>query len=272
MNRDWFAMTQPEVRGRVRAFLDYYPLVHVDLHEMGTDSSYYFPPPAVPWNPHLTGPQRAMLETFGRGNAAAFDRAGYRYFTGEVYDAYYPGYGDTWPALQGSAGMTFEMASARGLLGQRSDGSLVSYRDGVRRHVTASLATIATAAGQRARLLGEFLAYRRGPDDGAVFFLPRRRDPGRVDALAGLLRDQGIEVRRLAAPGPLLRRGRCRRAATRWRRHSRRAGSPPPCWPPTAPPTPTSGRSRSGAPRSGCRWRSTTWWAGRCRSFTTSRC
>ena len=201
MNRDWFAMTQPEVRGRVRAFLDYYPLVHVDLHEMGTDSSYYFPPPAVPWNPHLTGPQRAMLETFGRGNAAAFDRAGYRYFTGEVYDAYYPGYGDTWPALQGSAGMTFEMASARGLLGQRSDGSLVSYRDGVRRHVTASLATIATAAGQRARLLGEFLAYRRGPDDGAVFFLPRRRDPGRVDALAGLLRDQGIEVRRLAAPG-----------------------------------------------------------------------
>ncbi len=201
MNRDWFALTQPEVRGRVRAFLDYYPLVHVDLHEMGTDSSYYFPPPAVPWNPHLTEPQRAMLDTFGRGNAAAFDRAGYRYFTGEVYDAYYPGYGDTWPALQGSAGMTFEMASARGLLGQRSDGSLVSYRDGVRRHVTASLATIATAAAERDRLLHEFLAYRRGPGDRTVFFLPRRRDPGRVDALAALLRDQGIDVRRMGSPG-----------------------------------------------------------------------
>ena len=45
MNRDWFAMSQPETEGRVRAFLEWWPLVYVDLHEMGGNSTYYFPPP-----------------------------------------------------------------------------------------------------------------------------------------------------------------------------------------------------------------------------------
>ena len=32
----------------VAAFLDWWPLVYVDLHEMGGNSTYYFPPPAQP--------------------------------------------------------------------------------------------------------------------------------------------------------------------------------------------------------------------------------
>ena len=203
MNRDWFALTQPEVAGRVRAFLDYFPLVHVDLHEMGTDSSYYFPPPAVPYNPYLTERQRSILETLGRGAAELFDRFGFRYYTREVYDAYYPGYGDTWPALHGAAGMTFEMASARGMLGQRSDGSLVSYRDGVQRHFVASLAAIRTAAAERRRLLQAFLEHRSGSGDGNLYLLSRNPDPGRADKLARVLMDQGVEVRRLSQSGRL---------------------------------------------------------------------
>src|SRR6266542_4273011 len=35
LNRDWFALTQPETRGRVKALQEWYPLVFVDLHEMG---------------------------------------------------------------------------------------------------------------------------------------------------------------------------------------------------------------------------------------------
>ncbi|HEX7035642.1 MAG TPA: M14 metallopeptidase family protein [Pseudomonadales bacterium] len=197
MNRDWFALTQPEVRGRVRAFLDYHPQVYVDLHEMDTDATYYFPPPAVPYNPHLTGEQHALLEVLGRGIADVFDRFGFRYFTRETFDAYYPGYGDTWPTLHGAVGMTFETASARGLVGQRSDGSLVRFADSVRRHVVASLATIGVAARERRRLLEAFVRLRTGPEDDRVFLLSREPDPGRADALAEVLRDQGIEVRRL---------------------------------------------------------------------------
>jgi len=78
MNRDWFAQTQPETRGRLRVFLDWYPHVAADLHEMGGDSTYYFAPPAQPSTPHFSAAQREWLDTFGRAIAARFDEAGRR--------------------------------------------------------------------------------------------------------------------------------------------------------------------------------------------------
>ena len=200
MNRDWLPLTQPEVRGRVSTFLEYFPVVHVDAHEMGTNSTYYFPPPAQPFNPHITSSQREMLQTDGRGIAKAFDRFGFAYFTRDVYDAYYPGYGDTWPAFQGSVGMTFEMASARGLAGQRRDGSVVTYGDGVQRHFVASMATVETAATHRAEFLRNFYRYRRsalaGEHGGSVaYLLPLSGDRGATGKLADKLVAHGVEVR-----------------------------------------------------------------------------
>ena len=39
LNRDWFLHSHPETRGRVRTFLEWYPHVAVDLHEMGSNST-----------------------------------------------------------------------------------------------------------------------------------------------------------------------------------------------------------------------------------------
>ena len=50
MNRDWFAQTQPEVRGRIAVGLDWVPQVTVDLHEQGGNNTYYFAPPAEALN------------------------------------------------------------------------------------------------------------------------------------------------------------------------------------------------------------------------------
>ena len=69
MNRDWFAMSQPETQARVRAFLDWWPLCYVDLHEMGGNATYYFPPPAAPVHGEITQGQRACLERYGRNDA-----------------------------------------------------------------------------------------------------------------------------------------------------------------------------------------------------------
>ncbi|HET8677358.1 MAG TPA: M14 family zinc carboxypeptidase, partial [Blastocatellia bacterium] len=77
LNRDWFALTQPETRGRVRALLEWYPLVFADLHEMGSDSTYYFAPDAVPFNPHLEKGQKANQFLFGKNHAKWFDRFGF---------------------------------------------------------------------------------------------------------------------------------------------------------------------------------------------------
>jgi hypothetical protein len=197
MNRDWFTQTQPEVQGRIRTFLEFYPTLHADLHEMSTDSTFYFPPPAVPHNPHLADAQMTGYALIGQEIAARFDVLGYRYFTRETYDAFYPGYGDTWPSLQGSIGMTFEMASPRGLAGRDRRGGIVTYHDGVARHFAASFATIEAAARHRRALLEGFLEQRRGPGGQLGFVLPRTGDVGRVERLAALLAAQGIEVRRL---------------------------------------------------------------------------
>jgi hypothetical protein len=206
MNRDWFAMTQPETRGRIKTLLEWYPLVFVDLHEMGADSTYYFAPEAVPYNPHLTKDQTGALEWFGKNNAKWFDQYGFSYFTREVFDAFYPGYGASWPSYHGSVAMTYEQASARGLVMRRTDNTLLQFRDTIRQHFVASIATCETAARNKEKLLANFYAYRKtaieeGQKEAVKeFVLARRGDTGSVDKLAVLLADQGVEVKRAAAP------------------------------------------------------------------------
>jgi hypothetical protein len=203
LNRDWLAITQPETRGRVAALLQWYPLAFVDSHEMGGDSTYFFAPEAVPYNPLLAGDQRENLELFGRNNARWFDRFGFRYFTREVYDAFYPGYGASWPSYYGGIAMTYEQGSPRGLVFRRRDGSLLSYADAVRHNFVASVATAQTVADNRDALWSDFRDYRASAielaaDEGPrAWVIPAQTDQGGADRLAGLLATHGIETRRV---------------------------------------------------------------------------
>lgn len=205
MNRDWFALTQPETRGRVKTLQEWFPLVFVDLHEMGANSTYYFAPEAVPFNPHLTTEQRTYLDWFGKNNAKWFDQYGFSYFTREVYDAFYPGYGASWPSYYGAIAMTYEQASARGLAMRRNDETVFHYRDTVRRHFVASISTAETSARERQKLLENFYRYRvtaieEGAKDSVKeFILPRLGNTSAVDKLALVLVDQGVEVNRATA-------------------------------------------------------------------------
>ncbi len=206
MNRDWFALTQPEIRSQAKALLEWYPQVFVDLHEMGADATYYFAPGAAPFNPHLTPAQSEILALFGKNNARWFDRFGFDYFTRDVFDAFYPGYGDSWPAYFGAVGMTYEQASARGLLVRRSNETVLRFRDGVREHFVASISTAEAAAKNRRQLLEQFYAYRKsaieegGREAVREYILPRAGDTSAVDKLAAILAEQGIELKRAAAP------------------------------------------------------------------------
>ena len=206
MNRDWFAQTQPETRGRAALYREFWPHVVVDLHEMGGESSYYFAPPADPLNPLITKNQQKWFDAFGRANGAMFDARGFAYFIREVYDSFYPGYGESWPIFQGAIGMTYEQASARGLRYRREDGAVLSYRDGVLHHFTAAITTAETAAKNRAAILRDFYDYRRGAvsegETGPVreYLLVPGADPSRAERLARLLAAQGIEVSRAVEP------------------------------------------------------------------------
>lgn len=202
LNRDWFIQTQPETQGHAELVLDWRPHVLVDAHEMGTDQGFFFPPEADPLNPLLPEATLAMRETIGRNTARRFDALGEPYFNRQVYDAFYPGYGDGWPAYLGAASMTYEQGSPRGLVARRSNGELLTYRDGVRNHFVASLSTIEAAAANRERLWRDRWAFARDGISGGrgVFVLGSNpSDPTAVDKLAGLLVRSGVEVGRAEA-------------------------------------------------------------------------
>lgn len=205
LNRDWFILTQPETRGRIRILQEWYPVVYVDAHEMGSDGTYYFSPEARPYNPHLAADQRESLELFGRTNARWFDEFGIDYFTREVYDAFYPGYGASWPSYFGSIAMTYEQASAGGLVFRQYDGNELSYAYTVRNHFVTSLGTAETVAANREKFLADFYDYQvTAIDEGESerirsYILPVQTDQAAANKLAGLLVQQGVEVGRATA-------------------------------------------------------------------------
>lgn len=200
LNRDWFTLSQPETRGKVAAIRQWNPVVVVDLHEMGGDETYFFSPAAQPFSPNLTPAQIRAYELIGRYNAAAFDARGEPYFTREVYDLFYPGYGDTWNAHQGAIGSTYEQGSARGLVFERRDGTKLTYADGVRNHFTTSLATASAVADNPQKFLADFAAYRAANASGAagkgsyIIDLAKRR--WNAERLGRRLAAQGITVQR----------------------------------------------------------------------------
>lgn len=202
MNRDWSWVSQRETRGRVDAYRRWEPQVYVDFHEMGPESSYFFPPGAEPVNANVAAGISKWLELFGRANADAFTRNGWSFFVKDIFDLFYPGYGDSWPSLRGAVGMTYEVAGGGrgGSLYQREDGIVLSLGDRVARHVTTAMATLRTAAAHRRDLIlytREALA-RNLTQEATTFLLP----PGspNLEHVAETLTAQGIEVGLLRSP------------------------------------------------------------------------
>lgn len=204
LNRDWFTLSQPETRGKVSAIRAWNPVVVVDVHEMSGDDTYFFSPAAEPINPNITAAQRRAYEIIGRNNAAYFDAMGEPYYTREVYDLFYPGYGDTWNTHQGAIGSTYEQASARGLVWERRDGTELTYAHSVRNHFIASISTAEAVARNADRFLGEFAQYRAAHANGAagrgsyVIDLGTRR--WNAESLGRRLAAQGITVVRRSGP------------------------------------------------------------------------
>lgn len=200
LNRDWFAMTQPETQGKIAALLNRFPLVYIDLHEMSGNSSYYFAPSAPPDNPNIADNQWQSMTMIGRSNAKYFDQYGFDYFTREVFDAFYPGYGASWPAYYGAVSATYEQASSGGLLLRRNDGEILHYREAVRHHLVTSLSTAEVSASNKDKLLQEFYEYRRSgieegeDEDDRYYVIPRQNDQAAADKIAGLLTRQGVDV------------------------------------------------------------------------------
>ena len=206
LNRDSVWATQQETRNVIAAYRRFNPQTFIDHH--GETENFFFPPVALPVNPNLPKFHLDWLETYGRAIAAASDRQGWSYFTGETFDEFYPGYWDAYPFLKGAIGFTFETNAGgyTGLRVERDDRTVITLRDGVDKHVEGGLAVLLATAAERERKLRDYWRFRRTAIEegrsGAVraYVIVPGRDPGRAAELVEMLMVHGIEVRRARGP------------------------------------------------------------------------
>jgi hypothetical protein len=212
LNRDWAWLTQRETRQRVNLYNGIMPQVYVDYHEMGYESTYFFFPATPPFHPNYPEAVQTWGERFGRGNAAKLDRHGIPYYTREIFDLFYPGYGDSWPTFNGAIGMTYEQAGGgMGRAIRREDEQILTLAERARNHFLTAISTIETAAENRQALLEYFSSFWekgiRDPGRNGIKSIIMREgnDPNRTADLVNILLRHNIEVLRLTEPKTIRR-------------------------------------------------------------------
>jgi hypothetical protein len=198
LNRDWAWQTQKESQGRVALFNAWLPQVHVDFHEQGYNSPYYFAPAAEPLHKDITLWQKEFQTTIGKNNARYFDQNGWLYFTKEEFDLLYPSYGDTYPIYNGSIGMTYEQGGiAAGLAVTTRMGDVLTLKERIAHHHSNGLSTIETASANAAKAVAEFKKYfdssRNNPTGDYKAYVIKNDNQDKIDALAELLKKNGIQ-------------------------------------------------------------------------------
>ncbi len=161
LNRDWAWQTQIETQQRIKKYNEWMPQIHCDFHEQYPNNPYYFAPAAEPFHEVITPWQREFQTTIGKNHAKYFDANGWLYFTREIFDLFYPAYGDTYPTYNGAIGMTYEQAghSPGGLAILKNDGDTLTLKDRIAHHFTTSMSTVEITSKNAARVVNEFKKF-----------------------------------------------------------------------------------------------------------------
>lgn len=205
LNRDWLPVQHPESQARIKKFYEWRPNILTDQHEMGSNSTYFFQPGIPSRNNPLT-PKKAfeLTRKIARYHADAMDKIGSQYYSEESFDDYYPGKGSTFPDLNGSVGILFEQASARGHLTATENGKL-SLPFAIRNHITTSLSTLEAAQELKFDLLQyqhQFIKESKklsAEDDVKGYVFSSDNDFNKANAFIKILRQHQITVQKLAS-------------------------------------------------------------------------
>ncbi len=185
LNRDWLPLVHPESRTRMQQYYRWLPHVLTDVHEMGSETTYFFQPGVPERNNPLT-PERnyELTRVIAEYHARALDEVGEPYFTRELFDDYYVGKGSTYPDLTGGIGILFEQASVRGHVQDTRYGRR-HFADAVANQVRTSLSTLTASHA----LADQLIAYQ------AEFFSTSRQQAARYATAGWVIGDGGDPVR-----------------------------------------------------------------------------
>ncbi|KQC28525.1 M14 family zinc carboxypeptidase [Flagellimonas eckloniae] len=202
LNRDWLLGIHPESRGKLTWYHEWYPNVVTDFHEMGTQSSYFFEPMKDNGSLNPIMPKENYVDLnnlFGDYFSKALDSIGSFYFTKEVFDGTYPGYGSSYPDLQGGLGLLFEQASSRGHKQTTKFGE-ITFPFTIRNQYTSSITTIKAAVENKAILRKYQQNFFKSGLDNALkskikgYSFKDDHDPNRVKAFVDKLLLHKIDV------------------------------------------------------------------------------
>ena len=202
LNRDWLLLVHPEMQGKMEWYHKWYPNVVTDFHEMGSNSSYFFEPmktngskdPIMPVENYTT-----LNDTFALYFQREMDKLGSLYFTKEVFDGTYPGYGSSYPDLQGGLGILFEQASSRGHV-QDTDMGQITFAYTIRNQFVNCIATVEASVKHKKLLY----AYQQDFFKSAItnankskvkaYIFGEEHDQSRLRAFVDLLLSHKVKV------------------------------------------------------------------------------
>ena len=164
LNRQWISVTQPEPRAWMSKWHEWRPNLSVDMHEMGSDRTYYFSPGIrTRSHPLIKDEAEDLLSRVVSESEAFLDEQARLYFHGERYDSYFLGKGAGFPMVNGGIGMLHEAGSARAIELETPNG-LRTYRENILKHFRTG---IGDALGAQ-KLRGELLEYQKNFYSGAL--------------------------------------------------------------------------------------------------------
>jgi len=208
LNRDWAWQTQQESQARAVIYKQWMPHVHVDFHEQGYNSPYYFAPAAEPFHEAITDWQREFQTTIGENHINYFDEEGWLYFTKQRFDLFYPSYGDTWPTFNGAIGMTYEQAggSAGGAAVITQDADTLTLKDRLTHHTVTGISTVEVTADNAERVVNEFETHFNNAVDNPSgqyksYVVKADNDPDKIYNLLTFLDNQQIRYGRAGDSG-----------------------------------------------------------------------
>lgn len=202
LNRDWVWGVHPESRGHAAEYQKWMPQVHVDYHEQGYNNNYFTAPGTTPRNLLLPDRYEPWSDTFGIANIKVFDKFQVNYFTRDGFDFFYPGYGSSYPSVNGAIGMLVEQGGiGAGLAVETDDGTVLTLQHRVFDHFSTSIATIKKAAEHKEMLLRySFDAWNPKNSKSPVqaYFLPDNAQGYLYDVISTLQR-HNIRVEKTTA-------------------------------------------------------------------------
>ncbi len=150
LNRDFLLAIHPESRGKLNWFHEWYPNVVLDVHEMGTNSNYFFDPMKASASVKPLIPQENvdLYPIFAEYYVKYMDSIGSFYYSKESFDETYPGYGSTYSDLQGGLALLFEQASSRGHVQETNYGEM-TFGFTIRNQFLNSIATVEAAVDNK---------------------------------------------------------------------------------------------------------------------------